>query len=77
MRDALGLSLKMSSWLANKEAKGFGKELMAFAFDLAKEKGYYKAQLLSGPNEDQVGFYRSLGMQDGTSQGFKKYFIER
>jgi GNAT superfamily N-acetyltransferase len=57
--------------------KGFGKELMAFAFDLAKDRGCYKAQLLSGPNDDQVGFYKSLGMQDGTSQGFKKYFVER
>ena len=57
--------------------KGFGKKLMTFAINLAEEKGCYKLQLLSGPNEDQVGFYRSLGMQDGTSRGFKKYFVER
>lgn len=58
-------------------AKGVGKQLMAFAADLAKEKGCYKLQLLSGPNEDQVGFYRSLGMRDGTCRGFKQYFVER
>ncbi|MCY3683798.1 MAG: GNAT family N-acetyltransferase [Gemmatimonadetes bacterium] len=57
--------------------KGFGKKLMTFAINLAEDKGCYKLQLLSGPNEDQVGFYRSLGMQDGTSRGFKKYFVER
>ena len=57
--------------------KGFGKKLMAFAFNSAKEKGCYKIQLLSGPNDEQVGFYKSLGMQDGTSRGFKKYFVER
>ncbi len=50
---------------------------MTFAINLAEEKGCYKLQLLSGPNEDQVGFYRSLGMQDGMSRGFKKYFVER
>ncbi len=57
--------------------KGFGKKLMTFAMNLAEEKGCYKLQLLSGPNEDQMGFYRSLGMQDGTSHGFKKYFVKR
>jgi len=57
--------------------KGVGKQLMAFAADLAEEKGCYKLQLLSGPNEDQVGFYRSLGMRDGTCRGFKQYFVER
>ena len=57
--------------------RGIGKGLMAFAFDLVEKEGCYKAQLLSGPNEDQVGFYRSLGMRDGTSRGFKKYFVER
>ena len=57
--------------------KGFGKKLMTFAMNLAEEKGCYKLQLLSGPNEDQVEFYRSLGMQDGTSRGFKKYFVAR
>ena len=57
--------------------KGVGKKIMKFAFDLAERNGCYKVQLLSGPNDDQVGFYRSVGMKDGTSQGFKMYFVDR
>lgn len=57
--------------------RGIGKQLMSFAFKLAEGQGCYKVQLLSGPNENQVGFYRSLGMQDGTSRGFKMYFVQR
>jgi GNAT superfamily N-acetyltransferase len=56
--------------------KGVGKKITAFAFELAERKGCYKAQLLSGPNDDQVGFYRSVGMKEG-SRGFKKYFVDR
>jgi len=57
--------------------KGVGKRIMEFAFDLAAENGCYKVQLLSGPNDDHVGFYRRVGLTDGTSRGFKKYFVER
>lgn len=60
-----------------RRGKGIGKKLMAFALGLAKDNDCYKVQLLSGPNDDQVGFYRSMGMQDGTSRGFKKYFVDR
>lgn len=57
--------------------RGVGKELMKFAIDFAKRKGCYKVQLLSGPKDDQVGFYRSVGMKDGTSRGFKLHFLNR
>ena len=57
--------------------KGVGKKLMEFAFALAEGKSCYKVQLLGGPNDDQVGFYRSVGLKDGNSRGFKKYFIDR
>lgn len=57
--------------------RGVGKRLMAFAFDLAEQKGCYKVQVLSGPNDDQVGFYRSTEMVDGTSRGFKKHFVDK
>ena len=57
--------------------KGIGKKVMGFAFDLAEDRGCYKVQLLSGTNNNQIGFYRSLGFEDGTSVGFKKYFVDR
>jgi GNAT superfamily N-acetyltransferase len=56
--------------------RGIGKKLMAFAFAYAEKKGSYKVQLLSGPNDNQVGFYRSVGMKDGVSVGFKMYLGE-
>jgi GNAT superfamily N-acetyltransferase len=60
-----------------RRGRGVGKKLMAFALGLAQERGCYKVQLLSGLNDGQIGFYRSAGLNDGTSRGFKKYFVER
>lgn len=57
--------------------KGIGKKLMDFAVRLAEDRHCYKTQLLSGPNEDQVGFYRSVGFEDKKSRGFKRYFVDR
>jgi GNAT superfamily N-acetyltransferase len=56
---------------------GIGQKLMNFAEDLAKENHCYKTQLLSGPKDNQVGFYRSVGFEDAQSRGFKKYFVVR
>ena len=57
--------------------KGIGKKLMDFAVGFAEENHCYKTQLLSGLNDDQVGFYRSVGFEDAKSRGFKKYFVDR
>ena len=57
--------------------KGSGKRLMAYAFETAEAAGCYKVQVLSGPKEDQVGYYRSVGFVDGTSVGFKKHLVDR
>ncbi len=57
--------------------KGIGKQLMDFAVDLAKDRHCYKTQLLSGANDNQVGFYRSAGFDDANSRGFKRYFVDR
>ena len=43
--------------------------------DLAKDRHCYKTQLLSGANDNQVGFYRSAGFDDANSRGFKRYLL--
>lgn len=57
--------------------EGIGKGLMDFAVRFAQGRGCYKTQLLSGPNDDQVGFYRSVGFEDEKCRGFKRYFVDR
>lgn len=60
---------------ATHQGRGIGDALMAHAFDFAERQGCYKAQLLSGPDERQIRFYRQVGMDDGHCHGFKKWFI--
>ena len=62
---------------ATQQRQGIGDALLAYAFDFAERQGCYKAQLLSGPDERQLRFYRKVGMDDGHCHGFKKWFIER
>ncbi len=57
--------------------KGIGQKMMDFATDVAKHNDCFKIQLLSGPRDDQAGFYRSLGFDDANSRGFKKYLVDR
>lgn len=57
--------------------KGIGKKLIDFAVGFAEDRHCYKIQLLSGSNDDQVAFYKSVDFQDTTSRGFKKYFVDR
>jgi len=61
---------------ATHQRQGIGAALLAYAFDFAEQQGCYKAQLLSGPDERQIRFYRRVGMDDGHCHGFKKWFIE-
>lgn len=56
--------------------RGIGTALMEYAFDFARQKGCYKVQLLSGPDEAQIRFYRRVGMDDSHCRGFKKWFID-
>jgi len=60
---------------ATQQRQGIGDALLAYAFDFAERQGCYKAQLLSGPDERQIRFYRKVGMDDGHCHGFKKWFI--
>lgn len=55
---------------------GLGTALMEYAFDFAQERDCYKVQLLSGPAEEQIRFYRKVGMDDSHCCGFKKWFID-
>lgn len=54
---------------------GIGTALMEYAFAFAQQQGCYKVQLLSGPEEPQIRFYRKVGMDDSHCRGFKKWFI--
>jgi len=60
---------------ATHQRQGIGAALLAYAFDFAEQQGCYKAQLLSGPDERQIRFYRKVGMDDSHCHGFKKWFI--
>jgi GNAT superfamily N-acetyltransferase len=60
---------------ATHQRQGIGAALLAYAFEFAEQQGCYKAQLLSGPDERQIRFYRKVGMDDSHCHGFKKWFI--
>lgn len=55
--------------------QGIGSALLAYTFAFAQQQGCYKVQLLSGPEEPQIRFYRKVGMDDSHCRGFKKWFI--
>ena len=59
---------------AEYQNRGIGTAMMEYAFDLARDHGCYKVQLLSGQVEEQIRFYRRLGMDDEHCRGFKKWF---
>ncbi len=55
---------------------GIGTAIMDYAFVFAQQQGCYKAQLVSGAEEQQIRFYRKVGMDDSHCRGFKKWFID-
>lgn len=57
--------------------QGIGSLMLDHAFGLAEQAQCYKVQLLSGPKDDQIYFYRKAGMTDHNCRGFKKYFVPR
>lgn len=56
--------------------KMVGTRIMKYAFSLAKKRGCYKVELISGPKQEQIHFYQMLGMDDSKCCGFKKYLDE-
>jgi GNAT superfamily N-acetyltransferase len=55
---------------------GVGRALMEHAFELAREAGCYKVQLMSGMNRGPAhSFYEGVGMEP-VAQGFKIYLDE-
>jgi GNAT superfamily N-acetyltransferase len=58
-------------------SKGIGSMMLNYAFNLAEQARCYKIQVLSGPHENQVSFYKKAGMTEQHSRGLKKYFIQR
>jgi len=61
---------------ATHQSHGIGTALMDHAFAFARQENCYKVQLLSGPDEAQIRFYRKAGMDDSHCRGFKKWLIE-
>jgi GNAT superfamily N-acetyltransferase len=60
-----------------RRGEGIGSRLLAYAHELSERAGCYKVQVISGPKEDQIHFYRKAGMVDENCCGFKRHFVER
>ncbi len=56
--------------------KGIGSFMVNHAFDVLKERGCYKVQIVGGNRGNQIRFYKRLGMDDLGCRGYKMYFHE-
>ena len=61
----------------NYRGQGIGSLMMEQAFQMAKELGCYKVQVVSGAKDEQIRFYRQVGMDDQKCHGYKKYLLEK
>lgn len=53
--------------------KGIGSQLIQYALQKARAQNCYKLQLLSGPLDEQINFYKKQGLDDSKTHGFKTY----
>ena len=61
----------------NYRGQGIGSLMMKQAFQMAQEFGCYKVQVVSGAKDEQIQFYRQVGMDDQKCHGYKKYLLEK
>ncbi len=59
----------------NYRNRGFGKQCVEAALEMAEERGCYKVMLLTGSDVDwKHDFYESCGFDGGEKTGFVAYF---